>query len=53
MSEPLSEQAMSELVDLGYSYSVEWLGDLQVVAKRGDVYEAAADPRGRGVALSF
>ncbi|MEQ3695610.1 MAG: gamma-glutamyltransferase [Pseudomonadales bacterium] len=53
MSESLPDEAMSELSDLGYSHSVEWLGDLQVVAKQGDTYEAAADPRGRGVALSF
>ena len=53
MSESLADPVMSELTDLGYSHSVEWLGDLQVVAKRGDAYEAAADPRGRGVALSF
>lgn len=53
MSESLADPVMSELTDLGYSHSVEWLGDLQVVAKRGEAYEAAADPRGRGVALSF
>ncbi|RMA77655.1 gamma-glutamyltransferase [Umboniibacter marinipuniceus] len=53
MSEALSEEAMSYLAELGYSHSVEWLGDLQVVAREGDTYHAAADPRGRGIALSF
>jgi len=51
MTEALHDKVSTELVEMGYRLNQRWIGDVMVITREGENYDAGADPRGRGTAL--
>jgi len=53
MTEPLKGEARAQLEGMGYHLKEKWIGDVMVITRKGEGYDAGADPRGRGTALAW